>query len=526
MLPDLHRTPLWSRLAVAVGIIAIFVLLLASLPAGPAQPTEPGPQSSARYLRNATGPTIDVNVPAAVAVAETDEPEDTGFRPEIDPRTFLTPYADSVLVDHAEWICDTPAPADAIHVAPNGSDDNPGTLDQPLASITRAVSRAQPGQNVLVRQGTYEESVVISGVSGQPDAWITLRSYPGERATLVGKLGQNSVALRKGSSYVNIACLTLAGPTEQPDAAPSSPSEMRDRRQAGAGFNDIPRNYGTGVDIGDRADSRNGLYSHHIRVIANEVRNYAEMGVSAVEANHITIAGNISYQNAKYSCHAGSGIGLGYMENVGGPDNPDGYSNYIVGNVSYGNENRSLQCFTDGLGAVLTDGNGIIIDLNNSTDYTGRTLVADNVVFGNGGRGILVFKSDNVDVVNNVSYQNAFTENLMGRSGGHPEIAVSGASDVRVYNNIAVPRDGNTAYTEASSEVDQRANLFSEPGNGGDLFAAPSTDPSADFAVAAEAVDSLTDGIPFLTTIDPVGEPQVLSPIGLGTIYTTGVPQP
>ena len=515
------------RMAAATGVVAaVIVLLIALLPAGPSQEAPPTPQSASRYLRNPTDTTtleLEVSAEAALAEVAEVEPEEAAYLHTVDPRTFLTPFADSVLVDHPEWICDTPAPDDAIHVATDGRSGNPGTRDQPLASITEAVGRAQPGQHVLVRSGRYEEPVLISGVSGRADAWITVRSYPGERATVATDIGQNAIALRKGSSYVNVACLHLAGPTERPDAAPGSPAEHRERRLSGAGFDQLPRNYGVGIDVGDRADTRAGLLSHHVRIIANEIHDFAEMGISAVEASHITIAGNVVYRNAKYSCHAGSGIGIGYMLDAGGPDNGDGYSNYIVGNVAFGNENRVLQCFSDSIGAVITDGNGIIIDDNDSNGYQARTLVADNVVYNNGGRGILVFQSSRVDVINNVSYHNAFTDNLMGRNGPHPEIAVARGEDVRIYNNIAVPRNGNQAFVDNRSNADARANLFTDPGSGADLFAAPGLDRTADFTIRSDAIDRIAGGIPFLATVGPDGQPEVTSPATLGPIYNGGL---
>lgn len=514
------------RMAVVTGLIGLVcVLLITLLPAGPDREAPPTPQSSSRYLRNATPTTLELGVSAQAALAAVAEvePEEAAFLHTVDPQTFLTPFADSVLVDHPDWICDTPAPDGAIHVATDGADDNPGTADSPLATISAAVSQAEPGQHVLVRRGRYEQEVLISGVSGRPDAWITIRSYPGERATIATDIGQNAIAVRKGSSYLNIACFRLAGPTQEPEAAPGSPSENRDRRLGGASFAQLPKNYGAGVDIGDQADTRAGLLSHHVRVIANEVHDFAEMGISAVEASHITVAGNVVYRNAKYSCHAGSGIGIGYMLDAGGPDNTDGYSNYIVGNVAYGNENRALQCFTDSLGAIITDGNGIIVDDNDSNDYQARTLVADNVVYNNGGRGILVFQSSRVDVVNNISYHNAFTDNLMGRDGPHPEIAVARGEDVRIYNNIAVPRDGNQAFTDNDSDADTRANLFIEPGPATDLFADPGLDRTADFSVLEEAAEQIAGGIPFLATVGPDGQPEVASPAAIGTIYNAGL---
>lgn len=516
--PRLSRGP---KIAVRAGVgLAVAAALLVGVPR--ALHHEPPIQGGEDSLRDPENPVVEVEKPETViGSAESIVAEEAIF-PPVDPLTFLTPYADSVMVENMRSICETPAPEGALHVAPGGNDGNPGTEDQPLASIASAVSRAQPGQTVLVRGGEYRQTVTISGKSGTADAYITLRSYPGEQATIVSDISQNAISLRKGSSYINIACLELAGPTQRPEAVPSSPSVMRDQKLAGQSHPDqIPQNYGAGIDIGDQADTRNGQISHHIRVIGNRVHDYAEMGISAVEADHVTIVGNVSHHNAKYSCFSGSGIGLGFMVEAGGPPNPDGYKNYVVGNISYGNENRSLQCFTDGLDAVLTDGNGIILDLNDTNSYTGRTLVADNVLYGNGGRGILIFKSSHVDVVNNVTYENALTENLMGRSGPHPEIAISG-DDVRVFNNIAIPREGNEAFKAEGSNPEIGSNLFGEPGDGTGLFAAPGRDESADFTVVPEAEALLQGGTPFLAGPDPEGLPAVLSPIRIGAVHNDG----
>ncbi len=505
-------------------MLGVALLFIGLLPTGPDREAPPTPQSASRYLRVPTGPTIEVDVAASAAIDDTPlPPEEERFLHTVDPRTFLTPYADSVLVEHPEWICDSPAPADALVVATDGRSENPGTFEQPLASITEAMSRAEPGQHILVRGGRYEEQVVISARSGRADAWITLRSYPGERAIVAPDVGQNAIALRRGSSYINIACFELAGPIQRPEAVPASASEMRERKLAGQGPAQNPQNYGAGIDIGDRADTRNGLLSHHVRVIANEVHHFAEMGISAVEASHITISGNVVYENALYGCHAGSGIGLGYMLDNGGPDNSDGYTNYIIGNVAYANENRSLQCFSDSIGPVITDGNGIILDENDSNDYQGRTLVADNVIYGNGGRGILLFKSSRADVINNVSYHNSFTDQLSGRDGPHPEIAVAEASDVRIYNNIAIPRPGNTAFVNNKANVDERANLLADPGQGTELFIGPgSTGAGTDFSLIEEAEVLVGGGIPFLMTVDPDGQPVVVDPALLGSVYNVG----
>lgn len=72
-------------------------------------------------------------------------------------------------------------------VAPNGDDANPGTLEQPLATIQHAVDLARAGDTIAVRSGTYHEQVVMrhSGSEGKP---IVLRNYPGEYPILTSDL--------------------------------------------------------------------------------------------------------------------------------------------------------------------------------------------------------------------------------------------------------------------------------------------------------------------------------------------------
>lgn len=69
-------------------------------------------------------------------------------------------------------------------VSPDGNDGNEGTLAAPWASVNIAVSRLGPGDTLYLRGGRYFEQVRISGLNGRPDAPITIRSFPGERAIL------------------------------------------------------------------------------------------------------------------------------------------------------------------------------------------------------------------------------------------------------------------------------------------------------------------------------------------------------
>ena len=78
-----------------------------------------------------------------------------------------------------------------LYVAPTGSATGDGSAAQPLslaAALTNGVAR--PGDMVWLRGGTYR-GAFLSTLKGQSGLPITVRQYPGERATIDGSLTQN-----------------------------------------------------------------------------------------------------------------------------------------------------------------------------------------------------------------------------------------------------------------------------------------------------------------------------------------------
>lgn len=73
--------------------------------------------------------------------------------------------------------------ATTYYMATSGSDSNTGTISQPWASLTKAHTILQPGDNLYIRGGTYADSNnrdldwTTSGSAGNP---ITIRNYTGE----------------------------------------------------------------------------------------------------------------------------------------------------------------------------------------------------------------------------------------------------------------------------------------------------------------------------------------------------------
>src|SRR5687768_15406064 len=70
-------------------------------------------------------------------------------------------------------------------VAASGSDANAGTISNPLRGINTALTKANPGDTIIVRAGIYYEKVSFPK-SGRLDKYITLKAYPGEKPVIDG----------------------------------------------------------------------------------------------------------------------------------------------------------------------------------------------------------------------------------------------------------------------------------------------------------------------------------------------------
>src|SRR5688572_24281848 len=80
------------------------------------------------------------------------------------------------------------ASADAAtwYVSTSGNDANSGSLSSPLRTVKQGVSKLVPGDQLLVRGGTYNESVSIWNKYGSAAAPIVIKAYPNETPVIDG----------------------------------------------------------------------------------------------------------------------------------------------------------------------------------------------------------------------------------------------------------------------------------------------------------------------------------------------------
>lgn len=320
-----------------------------------------------------------------------------------------------------------------------GQDDNPGTPERPLASLRAAHERTLPGDTVLVRNGRYQqtglEGVVHITRSGLPGAFITYKPWPGHKPILTAATAWNVVLIT--ASYIRFEGFEVVGVA---DRIPREASEAVYERFAKGPAHwtwGEETSFVNGNGIGIRPINQNAplaerIVPRHVQIVGNHVHNLAGGGIYTDMADYITIEDNLAHDCAWRSVFANSGISLFHSFDV--DNDTERYKNVIRNNVARHNRSE-IKWYVP---KKMSDGNGIIIDDLRNTQikglpYRGRTLVIGNVSHDNGGAGIQVFSSDRVDLFHNTAVHNSLTPEL-----NYGELYVHSASQVRVFNNIAV----------------------------------------------------------------------------------------
>jgi parallel beta-helix repeat protein len=412
--------------------------------------------------------------------------------------------------------------------ARNGSDTNHGrTASAPFKTLNRAATSVKPGWTVQVMSGTYTPEGSANPLelttSGTPDAWITFTAAPGQHPVIQIPKGSGAWAgiHLMGVSYVIIDGFEVMGPAASITAAEAA---ANNGTQAGLNQNCI---FIDGVGYADVHPP----VPHDIIIRNSVIHDCAGAGIEGNAADALTIQHNEIYDNAWWTVFGTSGIGLYHLTDAPGSTTKNGYKNFIVANRSYRNRNNIK--FLTGHPPAIYDGNGIIVDDSQHTQaalgrndvqgvpYTGRTFIANNITHDNGGRGIHLYRSAHVDVVNNTAWNNMLSESEYILSG---EIDALDSSDVNVVNNIGVNLVGKAVTFDDGNHYDYNIWDGRVPVKGqNDLaVAAGLTDPkNANFAPAAGS-PALRSGTSALAPADDFfGSPRPAGAIDRGAVQVS-----
>ena len=366
--------------------------------------------------------------------------------------------------------------AENFFVSPTGDDANPGTYSEPFQTVSEGALALAPGDCLFVLPGTYrdEGNIFLRFVSPAPDfEFLPIVGSPDALTRVIGVSHKGKKPIIFGNidvrgSYIRITNLELRG----------------DREKLEPGI---------------------GVYESHNIVIKDcSIYNHGGGGIAFNQSDIVYALDNRVGFNAFTNPNQSSGISL--YQSVKRADTNPYYGAVITGNICVGNENRVPP--TEG--GTVSDGNGIIVDdfqytqntgileeamtgvidpgsatgipvINfdddgNPVSYQRRTLVRKNTTLFNGGRGIHVFKSDNVHIFSNLSYFNLTSADL---TDGLPrdldtdnpffvygEINLTDSSNARVGGNFGVTDQPDAAgaaeqFFEAEADFDS-GNLWNK----------------------------------------------------------------
>jgi hypothetical protein len=333
------------------------------------------------------------------------------------------------------------------YVSGTGSDKNSGlSASSPFLTIQRAADLTNPGDTVLIMNGVYTNasgsaSVVSINRSGNASAWITYAAYPGHSPKIQHNTW-NGILVSSGVSYIQVSGLEVVGNNQNITYAYALSQQQNALN---------PLTNGNCINM----DGRNAPV-HHINILNNKVHDCGGGGIIGIGTDYVQLNNNTVFNNAWYGVNASSGISFLQNSNT---DTHQGYKMYILNNTVYNNQ-MYVPWIVSG---TFTDGNGIIIDssiqgLNGA--YQGRTLIANNVSYQNGGTGIHTYESEHVDILFNTTYLNNQTSTI-----NNGQIMSNFSNDINVLDNILYAAPNRPInFNNQSTNVTFNYNLYNNNG--------------------------------------------------------------
>jgi parallel beta-helix repeat protein len=305
-----------------------------------------------------------------------------------------------------------------------------GTATLPFCTLTKGAAKAVSGDTVQVIAGTYTGSSVspASGVTFTANQGVTISGGPS---------GAKGFSV-SGKSNVVISGFTITG-------TPSYGIYVNSSSNITLSGNNVSF---SGQPVSGQSAS--GIYLSSLTgglIKGNVTHDNAAHGILLTgSTTGVTVQGNTSYHNAYQWQRNANGI------DVVAP------GNFIIGNVTYANEDTGINMYTGG----------------------DNTLVADNVTYGNGDHGIDDFDVTGGRIIGNTVYGNCTDGiNVEGTSANYvidDNVAVNNATGAAIHPtpiNYVITKDckdrrvGNIGvYDSAPATTTANYNLVWQSGAG------------------------------------------------------------
>ena len=392
---------------------------------------------------------------------------------------------------------------------------SPGTA---FANLDTAVLSVQPGDTIAII-GTYhnasynsdysynnspddphiwhsENSIKINGLTGSPDAYISIKAYD-SNTNILGD-GANIIRLIN-CSYLRIEGLNIEGETDRiplstalalqflyiiadinMTGTPTQPdiSDIHYRNLDEVNDDDgIVEDSDIYTDISDLpvrrpsyTDTR-GLYltnCEHIIITGNTIHHTPGVGLRIASSKNIEIT-----RNEIYRCSARSYSGThALVVTKTKPIDNSGNSIFINGNSVHHNYNEIYSWTPQKtfINPRIDEGKGISLQQNDRDNWVngqGRILVVNNICYWNGYSGIHSNDGERIDFINNTCFMNSYTNSITYandvQQGNNIGISCQRGNDIRMINNISVIDSGWGGFAlsaGSSSNLEVKNNLI------------------------------------------------------------------
>ena len=180
--------------------------------------------------------------------------------------------------------------------APGGSDSAPGSEAQPFRTAQQVADSLAAGQTGCLRAGTYAEDLTLRK-GGRAGAALTLRNYPGERATVKGTFW-----VARSAPYVVVEGLYLNGNSGTEHPSPTVNADHVTFRD-----NDVQNENKVICFLLGDSDGEYGRADHAV-IEDNRIHHCGilpaaghDHGIYVEASAHSRVEGNWFYDNADYA---------------------------------------------------------------------------------------------------------------------------------------------------------------------------------------------------------------------------------
>jgi hypothetical protein len=326
-------------------------------------------------------------------------------------------------------------PTCELVASPSGSDAAAGTVTAPFQTAQKLVDSLQPGQTGCLRAGTYEEDVTMrhGGTAGAP---IVIRSYPGEIATLVGRL-----RLAPGADYTTVSDMTLVGLEHGHECSKMCASPTVDADHTTFVRDDVTNEHADTICflLGDSG----GVYG---------TANY-----TTIEDDRIHDCGALPATNYDHGIYA-----------------EETYGSQIVDNLIYDNADRGIQLYPQAIATLIRgnviDGNGEGVDFGASGQQSSNDNLVENNIISNSNvlyNVLSAYGPGDTPGTGNVVEDNCIGGGAYDNQANPGGIRFDHTGFTLAGNILAVPSFFNRAHGDFSLAPNSPCRAITDGGTGG-----------------------------------------------------------